>query len=138
MRLVALGWFLLITARIASGQEATAQQAKPGPEVQKLGYYLGTWKGDGETKGGPFGPAGKLSSTTTCDWFAGGFQLVCRGEENGATGTRKFLSIRAYEEKAKPIPSMASATVEIANIRRWLPKPNSCRSLDQSHERWFT
>jgi hypothetical protein len=66
-----------------------------------LGYYLGTWKGEGETKGGPFGPAGKLSSTTTCEWFNGGFQLVCRGEEHGPTGTRKFLSIRAYDEKAK-------------------------------------
>jgi Protein of unknown function (DUF1579) len=71
------------------------------PEVQKLAYYLGTWKGEGETKGGPFGAAGKLSSTTTCDWFAGGFHLVCRGEEKGPTGTRTFLNIRAYDEKAK-------------------------------------
>src|SRR5262245_41189178 len=53
------------------------------------------------TKGGPFGPAGKLSSTTTCEWFAGGFQLVCRGEETGPTGTRAFLNIRAYDETAK-------------------------------------
>jgi hypothetical protein len=84
-----------------SGQSPTAQQPKPGPEVQKLAYYLGTWKGEGAAKGGPFGPAGKLSSTTTCEWFAGGFQLVCRGEEKGPTGTRKFLNIRAYDEKAK-------------------------------------
>ena len=71
------------------------------PEVQRLAYYLGTWKGEGETKGGPFGPAGKLSSTTTCEWVAGGFHLVCRGEERGPTGTRTFLNIRAYDEKAK-------------------------------------
>jgi hypothetical protein len=71
------------------------------PEVQRLGYYLGSWKGEGETKGGPFGPAGKLSSTITCDWFAGGFHLVCRGEERGPTGKRAFLNILAYDEKAK-------------------------------------
>ena len=83
------------------GQPATAQQPKLGLEVQRLAYYLGTWRGEGETKGGPFGPAGKLSSTMTCDWFAGGFHLVCRGEERGPTGKRTFLNILAYDEKAK-------------------------------------
>jgi hypothetical protein len=66
-----------------------------------LAYYLGTWRGEGDTKGGPFGPAGKLSSTITCDWFAGGFHLVCRGEERGPTGKRTFLNILAYDEKTK-------------------------------------
>jgi hypothetical protein len=79
---------------------ASAIATKP-PEVQRLAYYLGTWKGEGEVKSGPLGPAGKLSSTTTCDWFSGGFQLVCRGEENGPTGKRTFLNIKAYDEKAK-------------------------------------
>ena len=83
------------------GQPATAQQSKPLLEVQRLAYYLGAWRGEGETKGGPFGPAGKLSSTMTCDWFAGGFHLVCRGEERGPTGKRTFLNILAYDEKAK-------------------------------------
>jgi hypothetical protein len=66
-----------------------------------LGYYVGTWEGHGESKGGPFGPAGKLSSKMTCEWFAGGFQLVCRGEESGPTGKRSFLNIKSYDEKAK-------------------------------------
>src|SRR5215475_7907126 len=83
------------------GQPATAQQSKPGLEVQRLAYYLGTWRGEGETKSSPIGPAGKLSSTMTCDWFAGGFHLVCRGEESGPAGERKFLNIVAYDEKAK-------------------------------------
>src|SRR6185436_8512451 len=101
MKLFTMGSFLLIVAHAVSGHAATAQQPKPGPEVQRLAYYLGTWRGEGATKGGPFGPAGKLSSTTSCEWFAGGFQLVCRGEETGPTGKRTFLNIRAYDEKAK-------------------------------------
>jgi Protein of unknown function (DUF1579) len=101
MRQLTMTFFLLIVAYLVFGQAATAQEHKPGPEVQKLAYYLGTWKGEGETKGGPFGPAGKLSSTTTCEWFAGGFHLVCRGDESGPTGKRTFLNIRAYDEKAK-------------------------------------
>ena len=74
---------------------------KPGSEIQKLGYYVGTWKGHGETVAGPFGPAGKLSSEQTCNWFAGGFHIVCRGEEAGPTGKRKFLNIIGYDHKTK-------------------------------------
>jgi hypothetical protein len=61
---------------------------KPAPEIQKLGCYVGSGEGHGETKAGPFGPAGKLSSEQTCEWFKGDFQVVCRGEEHGPTGTR--------------------------------------------------
>jgi hypothetical protein len=79
---------------------ATTPAATGMSPTNRLAYYLGTWKGEGETKGGPFGAAGKLSSTITCDWFAGGFHLVCRGEERGPTGKRTFLNILAYDEKA--------------------------------------
>lgn len=89
------------TALATQASDAAAQQPKPGPEVEKLSYYVGTWKGEGETKGGPFGPAGKLSSSISCEKFAGSFQVVCRGEERGPTGKRTFLNILAYDEKAK-------------------------------------
>lgn len=101
MRLLVMGWFLLILVHIASGQADTAQAPKPGPEVRRLSYYVGTWIGKGETKDGPFGAAGKLSSRMSCEWFAGGFHLVCRGEERGPTGKRAFLNIKTYDEKTK-------------------------------------
>ena len=92
--------FALSISSFAQAPTASPIATTP-PEVQKLAYYLGTWKGEGEAKSGPFGPAGKLSSTTTCDWFSGGFHLVCRGEESGPTGKRTFLNIKTYDEKAK-------------------------------------
>jgi len=92
---------LWLAALAAFDSAAQAQPPAPSPEIQKLGYYVGTWKGEGEAKGGPLGPAGKLSSTTTCEWFAGGFHLVCRGEESGPTGKRTFLGIRAWDAAAK-------------------------------------
>lgn len=101
MKLLANCSLLLIFTCVASGHAATAQQPKPSPEVQRLSYYLGSWRGKGETKSGPFGPAGKLSSSMSCKWFAGGFQLICRGEERGPTGKRTFLNILAYNEAAK-------------------------------------
>lgn len=93
--------FLLLAPCIAFGQSQTEQTPKPGAEIQKLGYYVGAWKGEGETKEGPFGSAGKLSSSMTCEWFTGGFQVVCRGEEKGPTGKRAFLNILSYDQEKK-------------------------------------
>lgn len=93
--------FLLVGSGGAFAQMQTAPSPKPGPEVRALGYYVGTWRGHGETKGGPFGPAGKLSSEMTCNWFAGGFHVVCRGEERGPTGKRGFLNILGFDQKTK-------------------------------------
>ena len=102
---LALAW-----AGLALAQDQTP---KPGPEVQKLGYYVGKWEGHGETKGRPFGgPAGKLSSKFTCEWFAGKFQVVCRGEETGPTDTRGlFLSIKTYDEQAKTYPEYSISSL---------------------------
>jgi len=80
----------------------TAQPPKPGPEVQKLAYYVGTWKSAGEVKvAGLFGPAGKSSGTETCEWFVGGFQVVCRAEVAGPGGKIAELAILAYDAEAK-------------------------------------
>jgi hypothetical protein len=98
-----IGYICSLALSLSSfAQTPTASPtATTPPEVQRLAYYLGTWKGEGEAKSSPFQPAGKLSSTTTCEWFSGGFHLVCRGEESGPTGKRTFLNIKAYDEKAK-------------------------------------
>ncbi len=84
---------------VAFGARATVP--KRAPEIQKLGYYVGSWEGHGETKAGPFSPAGTLWSKQTCEWFKGGFQVVCRGEEHGPTGLRAFLNLLSYDQAAR-------------------------------------
>jgi hypothetical protein len=103
MKILTLLGFVLLAVQmpVAFGEGPTPPQPKPGPEIGRLSYYLGSWRGEGEAKAGPFGPGGKLSSTTTCEWFDGGFHLVCRGEEQGPTGKRTFLNIRTYDEKTQ-------------------------------------
>jgi hypothetical protein len=86
---------------LAFGQAQTPQPPKPGPEVQKLAYTVGTWKVEGEAKAGPFGPAGTFSGTETCEWFAGGFHVVCRSEGTGPAGKATELAILAYDVEAK-------------------------------------
>jgi hypothetical protein len=93
--------FLTLWPPVVIVRAQTEKPPSPVPEVQRLGYYVGTWEGHGKTKGGPFGAAGNLSSKMTCDWFAGRFQVVCRGEETGPTGTRGFLNILSYDRKEK-------------------------------------
>jgi hypothetical protein len=93
---------VLLALAIPSLAFGQAQPPKPGPEVQKLAYYVGTWKTEGEVKvGSPLNPAGKFSGTDTCEWFAGGFQIVCRGEDTGPLGKRATLDIAAYDAEAK-------------------------------------
>ena len=78
-----------------------AQPPKPGPEVQKLAYFVGMWKVEGEAKPSSFGPAGKFSGTQACEWFVGGFQVVCRAEVAGPGGKIAELAILAYDAEAK-------------------------------------
>jgi hypothetical protein len=84
---------------------------KPSPEAQRLGYYVGSWEGHGESKGGPFGPPGALSSKFSCERFEGGFQVVCRGEEHGPTGSQKFLNIKSYDAMAKSYTEYSISSV---------------------------
>ncbi len=95
----------LVAALLAVPSLAVAQpqpqSRRRSTEVEKLGYYVGTWEGHGETKRGPLGSAGKLASRQTCNWFAGGYQVICHGEEQGPSGKRQFLNVLAYDDSSK-------------------------------------
>jgi uncharacterized protein DUF1579 len=96
--------------------QAPPAPPKPGPEVKALGYFAGKWTGESELKPGPLGPGGKMTSTDTCEWFSGGFQLVCRGDGKGAIGPMKSIGIMSYSLTEKKysyygIDSMGSSEV---------------------------
>ncbi len=92
--------FVVALAAVAAAQ-APSQLVKPGPEVQKLAYFVGTWKYEGETRASDFGPAGKFSGDETCDWYTGGFQLVCQFNETSAAGKATGMNILAYDSEEK-------------------------------------
>jgi hypothetical protein len=93
---------LLLSAMAGQAQEKKMEAPKPGPEVKKLGYFVGTWKSEGEIKQNPFMPAGKMTSTSKCEWFSGGFHVVCHEDGKAPMGSMHGLGIMAYnaEEKA--------------------------------------
>ena len=63
----------------------------PGPEQARLANLAGRWTIEGESGGDRF------TRTETCEWFAGGFHLICRSEVVGAVGAVKGQSIIGYD-----------------------------------------
>ena len=74
---------------------------KPGPEVKRLAYNIGTWNIAGEAK--PFGPmpGGKFTAREKCEWYSGGFFVTCRSEGTGPMGPAKAVSFLGYEPNEK-------------------------------------
>ena len=79
MRFASMLSALMVFAPALSAQNPPAPP-KPGPAQEKLAYFAGRWTSAGEMKPGPMGPGGKVSGTDVCEWFEGGFNLVCRSE----------------------------------------------------------
>src|SRR5688572_18950405 len=89
---------------VASVQFVAAQapQApKPGPEQERLGYFVGKWTVEGEMKPGPMGPGGKFTASDNCEWFEGRFSVVCRSEGKMPMGPSKSLGILGYSTEEK-------------------------------------
>ena len=99
--------FLLVGAVLASAcvvgglAQAPSGAPKPGPEHQKLTYFAGKWVSEGETKASAFGPAMKFSFVETCEWFSGGFAIVCHSEGKMGEGAVKGLSVMGYDAAEK-------------------------------------
>src|SRR5512138_3826283 len=92
---------LALVAPRAFAQAQPVQPPKPGPEVQRLAFMLGSWQDEVEIRQSPLGPARKESGTTNCEWFTGSFQMVCRSESHDATGKSASMSITAWDVARK-------------------------------------
>jgi hypothetical protein len=87
---------LALLAAPALGAQQTQQFNRPGAAHEKLTYFVGTWSLEGEVKPSPMGPGGPFTATDTCEWFTGGFFVVCRSKGQGPTGTMEGLYFLGY------------------------------------------
>ena len=89
----------------AAGPQVAAAQAaqapKPGPEHQRLGYFVGKWTAEGDVKPGPMGPGGKMRTTDDCEWFEGRYSVICRSEGTTPMGPSKSIGILGYSNEDK-------------------------------------
>jgi hypothetical protein len=106
---------------IAGVQFAAAQAPetpKPGPEHERLGYFVGKWNAEGEVKPGPMGPGGKMKTTDTCEWFEGRYSVICRSEGTTPMGPSKNLGILSYntEEKVYTYYGVDNSNMTMASV----------------------
>ena len=115
-------------------QFAAAQAPKPGPEHQRLGYFVGKWNVEGDVKPGPMGPGGKMKSTDTCEWFEGQFSVICRSEGTSPAGQSKSMGILGYnaEEKVYTYYGIDNSNMNMATIPRGTVRGNTWAYTDES------
>jgi len=99
-RIIVFAVALMISGVIPVMAQEPAGLPQPSPEHKKLAAFLGTWKDEAEMKPSPFGPGVKFTIVETCEWFTGGFSLVCHSETTGFLG-QKTLTVLTYDPEDK-------------------------------------
>jgi len=97
-RLITVATFAVLCAGVVLAQ--APPMPKPGPEQQRLHYFAGEWKTDGEMKASSFGPSGKFTGTDH-NQMLGDFFLVMHSEGSGPMGPMKEVAVMGYDAKAK-------------------------------------
>ncbi len=97
---------LVVVVLLAFSPIVLAQQPagppQPGLEEKRLGYYVGKWHSEADMKPSAFGPGGKVTGNQSCEWFAGGFHVVCHADFSvGGMGEEKVLIIFSYSREEK-------------------------------------
>jgi hypothetical protein len=85
---------------LVTGSAWAQMAAKPGSEVKKLDYFVGSWTTEGTVAQGPWGAGGKFSSTSSTEWMPGNFFVQAHSDfkmppEIGGEG--KETSIMGYD-----------------------------------------
>lgn len=100
--LVALAGVALLAAQAqAQAQSQTAETPQPGPEVEKLGYFVGAWMMEAELKESALGPASKVNGRDMCRWMPGKFFVTCRLEHKGPMEPVMALGVLGYDADKK-------------------------------------
>jgi len=72
---------------------------KPGPEVKKMGYFIGSWKEEGKST--MPGMGGTFSQTSKWEWMSGGFFIVNHADMKGSMGSGKSMAVMGYDPATK-------------------------------------
>jgi hypothetical protein len=81
--------------------QAQAQQGPPtpGPEVQRLAYFVGNWNEVGKSTA--HGMEGPVSSTQSWEWTAGGFFVEGHSDNESPAGAFKIMAVLGYDPETK-------------------------------------
>jgi hypothetical protein len=118
----------------AAAAQPPKQAPKPGPEHQRLGYFVGKWSTEGEMKSSPMGPGGKVTMTDTCDWFDGRFSVVCHSDGQTPMGPSKSIGIMSYspEEKVYTYYGIDNSPMGMASVPHGTVQGNTWTYNDEN------
>jgi hypothetical protein len=74
---------------------------RPGPEVEKLGYFVGAWTSAGKIKPGPTGEGGATTGRDSCGWMPGKFFVGCMIMSDGPMGRIQTEGIMGWDADKK-------------------------------------
>ena len=89
---------VILVSAVVSVQ-SQGQAPRPGPEHQRLEVFLGKWNQVGEALESPYGAAGKLTSTDTFEWLAGGFFMLHQWQARQGAVEFKATEILGYDSR---------------------------------------
>jgi hypothetical protein len=123
---------LVIVQLIAAAQAPPA--SKPGPEHQRLAYFVGKWTTEGDMKASPMGPGGKISSTDACEWFEGRYAVICHSEGKTPMGASKSIGIISYssEEKVYTYYAVDNSNMTMTSVPRGTVQGDTWTYTDES------
>ena len=98
---IVLGVALILMNGITVRAQQPTGTPQPSPEHLRLAAFLGTWQDEAEMMPGPFGRGGRMSLTETCEWFTGGFSLVCHTETLRFMDHLKTLTVLTYDPEER-------------------------------------
>ncbi len=121
----------VMSLQVAAAQGG--QPPKPGPENEKLAYFVGKWSVEGDMKPGPMGPGGKFTSNDNCEWFDGHYSVICHSEGTTPMGPAKSIGILGYspEEKVYTYYGVDNSGMTMSSVPKGTVAGDTWTYLDQ-------
>jgi hypothetical protein len=112
----------------------TPQAPKPTAEHKRLGYFVGEWKTEGEMRPGDMGPGGKVTATDKCEWFEGGFSVICHSKGTSPMGPTKSVGILGYssEDKVYTYYAVDNSNMTMSTVPHGMRQGDTWNYTDES------
>ncbi len=89
----------VLSLGVSTQAQAPQGPPKPGPEVNRLAYFVGNWKEEGKSTA--HGMEGPVSSTQKWEWVPGGFFIEGHSDNKSPAGAFKILAVLGYDPETK-------------------------------------
>jgi hypothetical protein len=121
-RATVLTVLILSLYSLTFGQGQQQAMPAPGPEIQMMGYFAGSWTLQGKSKISPTSPSAPFTATETSAWVPGSYFLETHTSSNSALGSLNGVRVMEYNPADKVYTynaynSLGEHTVAIGHVQ---------------------